>query len=41
MLNDNQRKAIFAQIEAEKKIKEEQLKMTRKLGELIDESIVQ
>ena len=34
-MNSDQRKAIFAQIEEKKRIKEEQLKMTNKLGELI------
>ena len=34
-MDSNQRKAIFAQIEEKKRIKEEQLKMTNKLGELI------
>ena len=34
-MKTDQRKAIFAQIEEKKKIKEEQLKMTKKIGELI------
>ena len=36
MIGDKQRKAIFAQIEEKKKIKEEQLKMTKKIKDVIE-----